>query len=169
MRMRLLLILTISVVSVLCLARFAARSEAQGGGPIPTGYPVAGLKWSTVVNNSFLMPNSPVIINFSSYGQPSVNSKGTVVFRARSTGQESSGGNRQTGIYLRNGSTGDIRAMLDLNTNVPWPNNLDTMFQEFPAIPRIALNSDYPATRGNHQPVYEYNLTPETTTKVGIW
>ena len=167
MKLRFFLILTIALLASFYFLRLAAPSEAQSAAPTPTSFLLADLKWSTVVDNAYLIPHSPVEINFSSYGQPSVNSKGTVVFRARSTGKEGSGGNRQTGIYLRNGTTDDIRAMIDLNTPVPEPNNLDISFREFPAIPRIALNRDYPATRGIHQPVYEYNLTPDTTTKVG--
>lgn len=131
----------------------------------PADKVLASLKWRTVVNNGVMMPNSTV--NFSSYGQPSVNERGLVVFRARSTGQESSGGNRQTGIYTRNMLKGPVRAMLDLDTMVPEPNNLGTYFQEFPSIPRISARSEYAASRGNHQPVYEFPIGDEETTRVG--
>jgi hypothetical protein len=130
-----------------------------------TDLAVADLKWETVVNNGDPMPNATV--NFSSYGQPSVNENGLVAFRARSTGRESSGGNRQTGIYLRQGTKGSIRPIVDLDTMVPQPNNLDTYFTEFPSIPRIAMKADYPATRGNHEPVYEFDIGDEETTRVG--
>ncbi len=130
---------------------------------------MADLGWEAIVNNGQMMPNATV--KFSSYGQPSVNENGTVVFRARSTGREGSGGNRQTGVYLRkylrNGMRGAIRPMADLDTLVPYPNNLDTLFREFPAIPRIAMKKDFPATRGIHQPVYEFSLGADETTRVG--
>jgi hypothetical protein len=147
--------------------RSTLKTEAQDTFPTTsvTGFEFADLRWEAVVNNGDPMPNATV--NFSSYGQPSVNEKGLVVFRARSTGQESSGGNRQTGIYLRQGTKGMIRPMADLDTMVPQPNNLDTYFTEFPSIPRIAMNADYPATRGNHRPVYEFDIGEEETTRVG--
>ena len=121
----------------------------------------APLSWQTIVNNSFSMPNSEK--KYSSYGQPSINSNGTVVFRARST----QGGQRQTGIYSRQFPKGQITAIADLSTLVPYPNNLGTTFQEFSAIPRIAANSDYVATRGNHQPVYKYLLPDGSETRTG--
>lgn len=119
------------------------------------------LQWQTIVNNSFTMPNSERV--FSSYGQPSINSNGTVAFRARSTGS----GQRQTGIYYRQYPKGKIFEVADLSTFVPYPNNLETKFQEFSAIPRIAANTDYIATRGNHQPMYSYLLPDGSETRVG--
>ena len=119
------------------------------------------LQWQTIVNNSFTMPNSDRV--FSSYGQPSINSNGTVAFRARSTGS----GQRQTGIYFRQYPKGKIFEVADLTTFVPYPNNLETQFQEFSAIPRIAANADYIATRGNHKPMYSYLLPDGSETRVG--
>ncbi|MBP6005230.1 MAG: hypothetical protein KA746_17510 [Pyrinomonadaceae bacterium] len=124
-------------------------------------FALAPLTWQTIVNNSFSMPNSDR--TYSSYGQPSVNSNGMVVFRARSTGS----GQRMTGIYSRQFPKGPVREVADLSTFVPYPNNLETMFQEFSAIPRIAANSDYIATRGNHKPVYKYLLPDGTETRTG--
>ena len=46
--------------------------------------------WTTVVNNGSVMPGSNNVV-FNSYNQPSVNSLGTVVFRARSKGGSGSG------------------------------------------------------------------------------
>lgn len=125
-----------------------------------TGLQLMNLNWQTVVNNGFAMPGNTV--TFSSYGQPSVNSAGLVVFRARSTG-----GQRETGIYLRQFPKGPVRIAADLDTLVPYPNNLDTLYTEFPAIPRISLNAENIATRGNHKPVYKYLLPDETETRVG--
>ena len=143
--------------------RAAMSSPVSAGLPnraTVTGLQFMNLNWQTVVNNSFGMPGNT--ITFSSYGQPSVNSNGLVVFRARSTG-----GQRQTGIYLRQFPKGPVQIAADLDTFVPYPNNLDTLFTEFPAIPRISINSDKIATRGNHKPVYKYLLPDETETRVG--
>lgn len=107
------------------------------------------------------MPNGDV--RYSSYGQPSVNSRGLVVFRARST----QGQSRQTGIYQRIFPKGAIMKVADLDTFVPEPNNLDSMFKEFPAIPRISENNDLIAFRGNHTPAYRYTLPDGAETRVG--
>lgn len=167
MRIRIILMIMTMLFGAVLVHRSTLSSEAQTIFPITsiTGYEFADLKWETVVNNGEPMPNATV--NFSSYGQPSVNEKGLVVFRARSTGRESSGGNRQTGVYLRRGAKGAIRPLADLDTMVPQPNNLDTYFREFPSIARIAMKADYPATRGSHQPVYEFEIGEEETTRVG--
>lgn len=124
-------------------------------------FALAPIHWSTIVNNSFTMPNSERV--FSSYGQPSINSIGTIAFRARSTGS----GQRQTGIYYRQYPKGKIFEVADLTTFVPYPNNLETQFQEFSAIPRIAANTNYIATRGNHKPMYTYLLPDGSETRVG--
>lgn len=121
---------------------------------------LADLKWDTIVNNSYPIPGTTA--TFSSYGQPSVNTRGKVAFRARSTG-----GQHQTGIYTRQYPQGGIVPMMDLGTMVPYPNNLNTMFTEFPAIPRIAFSKDFVASRGSHQPVYQYLLPDDTETRVG--
>ena len=84
-----------------------------------------------------------------------------IVFRARSTGT----GQRQTGIYSRQFPKGQIHEVADLSTYVPYPNNLETMFQEFSAIPRIAANSNNIAFRGNHKPVYKYLLPDGSETR----
>jgi hypothetical protein len=123
-------------------------------------FSVAQVQWQTIVNNSFAIPGTGIF--YSSYGQPSVNSSGFVVFRARSTG-----GERQTGIYARQFPKGNVEDVADLETLVPYPNNLETVFSEFPSIPRIAPNTQMIATRGNHKPVYKYLLPDETETRVG--
>ena len=46
--------------------------------------------WTTVVNNGSVMPGTNNVL-FNSYNQPSINSLGTVVFRARSKGGSGSG------------------------------------------------------------------------------
>jgi hypothetical protein len=123
--------------------------------------PHADLHWSTVANNATEMPTAKKF--FSSYGQPAVNSKGAVVFRGRSTG----GTDRETGIYLRQLGFSTIYARTSLKFAIPYPNNLDTKFREFPSVPRISMNRMNVATRGIHQPVYQYDLPDGSETRVG--
>ena len=122
--------------------------------------------WSTVVNNGDYMPTdlctpavsdpaSPPCRNFNSYNQPSVNAAGLVVFRARSRGGEGLGEPVQ-GIYTRDmGALGPIVKLFDRDTPVPPPNNLGSLFTEPPSFPRIDIDSDTVAVRGNHQPVWQ--------------
>jgi hypothetical protein len=114
------------------------------------------------------MPGAPFQRKFNSYNQPSVNATGLVVIRARSKG---GGGLPAThGIYTRDMSVdgSPIVRILDRTTRVPHPNNLSTIFVETPSFPRIDMWSDTIATRGNHQPVYRYNISVDTEeTRVG--
>jgi len=149
-------------------------------------------EWTTVVNNTDLMPpvvgtcltpppgrETPARCFFNSYNQPSVNVNGLVVIRARSKGGgggDGSGGGPIHGIYTRDmgavGGPGDIVRILDRTVEVPQPNNahyppanlLLTTFIETPSFPRIDMWSETIATRGNHQPVwvYEVGTDPET-------
>ncbi len=121
----------------------------------------APFTWQTIVNNSFYIPGSA--LTFSSYGQPSVNTRGVVAFRARSTGSS----DRQSGIYMRQDLSSPVQDVADLDFFVPFPNNLNTQFTEFPSIPRISMNATNIATRGNHQPVYKYFLPDGTETRAG--
>jgi hypothetical protein len=112
--------------------------------------------WATVVNNNDLMP--PLnLSNFNSYNQPSVNLKGLVVIRARSRGGPPLG-QPVHGIYTRDMSVKNshLIRILDRTSEVPAPNNLGTLFVETPSFPRIDMDSDTIATRGNHQPVWNY-------------
>lgn len=83
-----------------------------------------------------------------------------MVFRARSMGGSPG---RQSGVYTRqmlpegdNQTIANIETVANLVTPVPAPNNTPPTetFIEFPSIPRIAINSDALATRGNHRPVW---------------
>ncbi|QQS41143.1 MAG: hypothetical protein IPM63_17550 [Acidobacteriota bacterium] len=121
---------------------------------------LAEFQWHTVVNNSFAIPDSNA--NFSSYSQPSINSDGMIVFRARSTG-----GRHVSGIFKRKANTGKIVTIADQKVDVPYPNNLGTKFREFSAFPRIAANADYIAFEGLHQPVYRYFLDDGEETRIG--
>ena len=106
--------------------------------------------WQTIVNNAELMPGTSV--TFNSFNQPSVNSDGLVVFRARSKGGSASGvltapvpgmevyASPSTwstdaaatgpvhGIYLRNlppgGTAGAIVEVTSRGKTVPQPNNV---------------------------------------------
>jgi len=133
---------------------------------------------STVVNNGDYMPTdlcnpAGVITNtcrkFNSYNQPSVNAAGLVVIRARSRGGQGLG-EPVHGVYTRDMATigSQVIKLFDRNTYVPSPNNLNTLFTEPPSFPRIDINSDTIATRGNHQPVWAVvNDAGEIIEKVG--
>ena len=148
----------------LCLVAGAATMLASG---VAASERAPGFDWTTVVNNNDLMP--PLELrNFNSYNQPSVNIDGLVVFRARSQGGPPLGPPTH-GIYLRDMSDAysEIAVILDKATRVPHPNNLQTLFVETPSFPRIDMNSDTIATRGNHGPVRQYLLSDGTETRAG--
>lgn len=127
----------------------------------------SAVHWTTVVNNNDYVPGSAK--NFNSYNQPSVNSRGLVVFRARGKGPSP-----LSGIFKRDisGRGKSIVTIADRNTTVPQPNNTcypsgsggcppagsgePATFNEFPSFPRVALSRDFVATRGNSQPVWTY-------------
>ena len=130
----------------------------------------ADTQWRTVANNGNFMPStscvpsapaptSPPCRFFNSFNQPSVNTEGLVVFRARSKGGESQGEPLQ-GVYTRDMSkngpkNGPIVRIIDRDTPVPQPNNRGTTFRETPSFPRIDMNSPTVVTRGNHPPVWQ--------------
>lgn len=138
----------------------------------------AQFSWSTVVNNGDYMPtdlcNPAGVIStdcrkFNSYNQPSVNAEGLVVIRARSRGGQGLG-EPVHGVYVRDMATigSPVTKIFDRHTLVPSPNNLNTFFTEPPSFPRIDINSDTMATRGNHQPVWKVvNDAGEIIEKVG--
>jgi hypothetical protein len=49
-----------------------------------------------------------------------------------------------------------LQTILDTETVVPAPNNLGSIFNETPSIPRIDISSPLIASRGNSQPVWTY-------------
>jgi hypothetical protein len=150
------LFVTVGVAAIVATAAAAAAPK-----PKPT------FDWVTVVNNTDLMPPLEVR-NFNSYNQPSVNVNGLVVIRARSRGGPPLG-QPTHGIYTRDMAVDDseIISILDRTTLVPYPNNLETTFVETPSFPRIDIDSDTIATRGNHQPVWRYFLDDGTETRAG--
>ena len=141
---------------------FAISNQAT---PKPNPDPEPAFDWVTVVNNNDVMPGATGGRTFNSYNQPSVNKDGLVVIRARSRGGPPLG-QPTHGIYTRDMSRpgNSIIRILDRSTQVPHPNNLATTFVETPAFPRIDMESDTIATRGNHQPVWNYvtGTDPET-------
>lgn len=157
---------------------------SKGGAPAGVSF-----RWATVVNKSDLMPNGfsdqqPAGRPFSSFNQPSINTQGLVVFRARSRGGPPVG-TPTRGIYVRSMAQGDSALSLIGTvaggsgrisrgaTAVPAPNNVTyppdhqpAAFIEFPSIPRIALNANALATRGIHQPVWTYDVFDPATGEV---
>jgi hypothetical protein len=122
--------------------------------------------WSTIANNGDLMPGTSVL--FNSYGQPSINEAGLLVFQGRGKGVAVP----PRGIYVRDAVTlGPLTPLATNGTTVPAPNNtlysgtLGT-FISFPSIPRIDGLSPTVAFRSQHQPVYTYMLGA-TETRVG--
>ena len=143
-------------------ATFATATAVEAAPPTPT------FDWATVVNNNDPMPGDPGGRTFNSYNQPSVNLNGLVVIRARSRGGQGEG-QPTHGIYTRDMSVdgSPIISILDRTTEVPQPNNLGTTFVETPSFPRIDMNSDTIATRGNHQPVWQYTPPDSDETRAG--
>ncbi len=165
----------------LCLAVGVATMAATAAA---APKPKSTFDWATVVNNNDLMPpvvgtcltpptpgKVPARCFFNSYNQPSVNVNGLVVIRARSKGGGGGGGGGGGpihGIYTRDMSDNSaIVRILDRTVEVPQPNNLGTLFVETPSFPRIDMDSDTIATRGNHQPVWRYFLDDGTETRAG--
>lgn len=119
------------------------------------------LDWFVVVNNGVEVPGHPGRF-FNSYNPPSVNTNAQVVLRARSTGQQQGA---VSGIFTRNMiAMSPVSAVADRDTLVPEPNNTASEFNEFPAFPRIAINTDAAATRGNHAPVWNYTIGTDPDT-----
>jgi hypothetical protein len=129
--------------------------------------PDTPLEWTTVINNNDLIPPLEQR-TFNSYNQPSVNTEGLVVMRARSRGGPPLGPATH-GIYTRDMSIADseIVRILDRSTLVPQPNNLGSKFVETPSFPRIDMHSATIATRGNHSPVHRYLLDDGSETRAG--
>ncbi|MDE3188116.1 MAG: hypothetical protein KGM96_11435 [Acidobacteriota bacterium] len=142
----------------------------------------APTNWRTVANNRMNVPNATQL--FNSYNQPSVNRRGMVVFKGQgksSTGEsgtvDTGGGDTGTtvGIYVRDMSGGGAKpltAVASKGMEVPQPNNTSyngalSTFIQFPSFPRIDLNSDTIAVRGQSQPVWTYTLPDGSETRIG--
>lgn len=151
---------------------FSVTNPEPGGGTSGpatlTVHGRASTNWRTVVNNRMNAPDSSKL--FNSYNQPSVNRRGMVVFK----GQSRSESGPTVGIYVRDMSTGGkpITKITDNSSTVPQPNN--TMYNgalatfiQFPSFPRIDLDADTVAFRGQSQPVWTYTLADGSETRVG--
>ena len=131
------------------------------------------LTWTTVVNNSAVAPDptKPDSIKlFNSYSPASVNDEALVVFRGRTQGGTEGGaggegGGRISGVFQRDMKTlGPIQAIATQGSVVPQPNNLAATFNEFPSFARIDSGSNLMATRGQSQPVLEYQTGVDPVT-----
>ncbi len=155
-----------------------ATSIAAAAYGVTAALPVQ-FDWRVVINNGDLMPSDTCdptgadtldtlgCRTFNSYNQPSVNQKQLVVIRARSKGGQ--GGEPAHGVYTRDmAAEGPVVRILDRETLVPQPNNLDSMFIEPPSFPRIDICSKTVASRGNHQPVWNYVVGTDPVTGESI-
>ncbi|MFK2905316.1 hypothetical protein ISP17_15240 [Dyella ginsengisoli] len=162
---------------VRCVLPLALLVPGLAWGATPTA--TVGARWQTVANNGRFMPSATCVPDgpaptappcrlFNSFNQPSVNTRGLVVFRARSKGGGSQG-EPLHGVYTRDmAKGGPIVRILDRDTLVPQPNNRGTTFQETPSFPRIDMNSSTVATRGAHPPVWQVvNDAGEVVEQVG--
>jgi hypothetical protein len=164
LRLKQTVLFAVGVVAV----PLAAQAQDVSASPSP--------QWATVANNGSFIPGSDRL--FNSYGPPSVNAKGLVVFRGRSKGgpEVSLAENKPLhGVYSRDmglSPAGTLSKVFDNQTTVPQPNNtlysgvLGT-FTEFPAFPRIGIKNDRIATRGQSNPVWTYLLPDGSETRVG--
>ena len=163
--------LTIASSSVMLLAACGGNDATA---PPPVGSACSSAtsnatgKWVTVANNSF-SPPGVADKNFFSFNQPSVNSNGKVVFRARAKAAGTGGGGEPfRGVWSVDlCSSPALQTIIDNSTVVPSPNNTGVTFIETPSIPRIDISSPLLATRGNSQPVWAYTLSDGSDTQAG--
>lgn len=160
------------------LVPFAAIVPATVSAAKVSDQPIS-FNWSTVANSATVIPGGDGVTKFNSFNQPSVSVTGLVVLRARSKGSEGTvtvsagGGSPLRGIYSRQMQKGGpLSVVFDTKTIVPQPNNTTYQealgtFTEFPAFPRIGLDTNTIATRAQSKPVYTYALPDGSETKVG--
>jgi hypothetical protein len=124
----------------------------------------AAADWTVVANSNTAIPSGGGVL-FSSFGQPSINNKCSVVFRGRSTGP----GEPVRGIYSANpcGAIPAVAKIAATGDAVPQPNNTSSTFTEFPAFPRVDIRGDFVASRGESAPVWVYTLPDLTETRTG--
>ena len=168
--------LTVSIPVDLLVAGtlpITAANPAPGGGPSNnltlTVHAKASVSWITIANNTMQMPNSSQ--NFNSYNQPSINVNGTVVFKGQ--GKGSSGPTFGVYVHKLSGHGNQPTTVIaDNSTVVPQPNNTTyngqlATFTQFSSFPRIDMDSDTAAFRGQSQPVWTYTLPDGTETRSG--
>jgi len=169
--------ITVSIPSTLLTSpgtlTFNVSNPEPGGGPsntvTVTVHGKAPTNWRTIVNNKMNAPDTTQL--FNSYNQPSVNRRGLVVFK----GQTKADSGPTVGIYIRDMSAGDakpLKMVAKKGMEVPQPNNTSyngalSTFIQFPSFPRIDLDSDTVAVRGQSQPVWTYTAADGTETRLG--
>lgn len=145
--------------------RLVAITAAILAAPLTLSAPTSAAPYvfQTVANLGDTMP--PTTKTFNSFNQPSINNACLVVFRGRSSG----GQQPVRGIYTRKvcDNPGTIKKVIAVGDQVPQPNNTSAIFNEFPAFPRITVNKEFVATRGQSRPVWEYTLPDGSDTRVG--
>ena len=117
----------------------------------------AAFTWPTVANSADVIPGDDGR-RFKSFNQPSANKLGLGALCARSNGGQGAG-EPVRGIYRRQmNENGRLQIVFDNATEAPGPDN--TAYQgalgsltEFPAFPRIGLDTKEVATRGQSRPV----------------
>lgn len=144
----------------------AAWAQDESAADIPPLF-----QWRTVANSADLVPGTTRA--FNSFGAPSVNRAGTVVFRGRSR-SGAGAGEPVRGVYARGMGVRPqaLWTVFDNATTVPDPNNTvyngqPSTFTEFPAFARIGIDSATIVTRGQSRPVWTYVLADGTETRVG--
>jgi hypothetical protein len=140
----------------------AAVATVLLGLPVAAGGQAA-FDWRVVTDNTREIPGFAGR-TLNSYNDPSVNSQGLVVFRARSTGKQ---GGPIRGIFARNMAEGLPMDIVYLaQSEVPWPNNTAYRsdagrFNEFPSFARVDAGSPTIVTRGQSQPTWGYEVDGE--------
>jgi hypothetical protein len=123
----------------------------------------AAFDWRVVTDNTIDIPGYDGR-TLNSYNDPSVNSNGFVIFRARSTGKQ---GGPIRGIFARDMGEGLPMEIVYLaQSEVPWPNNTAYRndagrFNEFPSFARVDAGSPTIVTRGQSQPTWGYEVDAE--------
>ena len=144
----------IVIAAAAATALLACPAVAQGQ---------AAFEWKVVTDNMRGIPGFAGR-TLNSYNDPSVNSQGLVVFRARSTGKQ---GGPIRGIFARDMGEGLPMEIVYLaQSEVPWPNNTAYnsnagRFNEFPSFARVDAGSPTIVTRGQSQPTWGYEVDGE--------
>jgi len=129
----------------------------------------AAFEWRVVTDNTMEIPGFAGR-TLNSYNDPSVNSEGLVVFRARSTGKQ---GGPIRGVFARDMMTGLPLDIIYLaQSEVPWPNNTAYRsdagrFNEFPSFARVDAGSSTIVTRGQSQPTWGFQDENGEEVRVG--
>lgn len=152
---------------------FAVDNPDPGGGDSePVNVVVnehATTDWQTVVNNKTSIPDASGLL-FNSYNQPSVSNRGMVVFK----GQSKADSGPIIGIFTRDMSSGNlpVRELTGRGVPVPQPNNTIyngalAGFNQFPSFPRIDMDTDNVAFRGQSKPSWTFTTPDGLESRIG--